>query len=1050
MDTYAPLWVKSHYSFLRGASSPEAYIERCHALGLRYCAITDRHGMYGIVAAHKRAKELGVALLVGTEIDMGACGTLVLLAQNKTGYQHACHILSQGHLTGSKDRYKPCLETICSYADGLMALWAKNVDAPSSTTDESKTIHVLREAFSDRLFLMAPRHFLATDLGAEQRLCHLARRFSVPIVAATEVLYAAPERRDLQDVMTCIRTHCTLTDAQARTRINASHGLCSTSAFYARFSDRPTWIQHTLTVAEQCEFSLDTLRYVYPAEAGPHGMSSTQWLRTLTMEGAHIRYPNGIPDNVLAQLDKELKLIQELDYGGYFLTMKELVDFCNARGILCQGRGSAANSAVCYCLGITAVDPVRMDLLFERFLSRERKEPPDIDLDIAHQRREEVIQHVYERYGRSHAAMVANFVRYRPRSAVRDVGKVLGIDDASLGRVAKQLSHSGQLEERHLEEAGMCPSSPLHQHLIRLSNEILDAPRHMSIHPGGFIIGSDPIAQLVPVEHARMEGRTVIQWDKYAVEDMGLFKLDLLGLGALSQIDDCLSLIQAHHGDAYTLRTIPSDCGETFRMLAQGDTIGVFQLESRAQMSMLPRLKPRMFYDIVIQISIVRPGPITGGMVHPYLRRRNKEEPIVYPHPSLEPVLRRTLGVPLFQEQVMKLAVVAADYTPGEADQLRRDMGAWRAHGRLEQHRTRFIQRMCAKGIASEFAERVFEQIQGFGEYGFPESHAASFALIAWATAWLKKHYPAAFTASLLNAQPMGFYSPATLIQHARRAGVPILAVCVQQSDWSHGLETCDPQDRDEHANTSATRHAPVMGIRLGFRQIQGFRQQDGEAIVAARTRGGGFFLSLDDFIARVNLREDVLLRLAKAGAFDVMGVSRREAIWHIRHESRQVALPLFPHEQKENDAPTGGFAPLSPAALIHWDHDSMQASAQGHILESLRPHLTRCHLPTAQEVAQLQDGQYARYAGIIIVRQRPSTAAGVVFLTMEDETGFVNVVIWTNVWERYATFVRSHAFVLVRGRVQQQAGVTHLIATSFARPPIQTALPMNKSHDFH
>lgn len=1000
--------------------------------------LSDRDGVYGIVRAHQHAKKKGIRLIIGSEITLEDDTSIVLLVQNTQGYQNLCQLISKGRLRSPKGTSRVTWEMLCAHADGLIALWG---GARSTLVQEPlrrDRVQALQHAFGDRLYAMIVRHFQAHERTHERLTRARATRYNLPLVAATEVLYHAPEQRDLHDVITCIRHGCTIHNAQGRTRPNAAHALVSPEAFHARFADEPALIHTTNHIAERCDFSLDSLHYVYPEETPPAGFNAKSWLEHLTFEGAKQRYPSGIPDDVRAQLKKELALIQSLDYGGYFLTMKALVDFCRSRDILCQGRGSAANSAVCYCLGITAVDPVRMDLLFERFLSKERQEPPDIDLDIEHERREEVIQHMYARYGRDRAAMIANMIRYRPRSAVRDVGSVLHIAEDAIHRVSKLVSRRDRIDAEQFEAAGLSMDVPINQHFLRLSNALLDAPRHLSIHPGGFLLGDGPIADLVPIENATMEGRTVIQWDKYDVEAMGLFKLDLLGLGALTHIDKSLKLIEKHHHKSYSMATIPSHCDATFRMLQRADTMGVFQVESRAQMSMLKRLKPKAFYDVVVQISIVRPGPITGGMVHPYLRRRAGEELIVYPHPSLKPVLERTLGVPIFQEQVMKLAIIAADYTPGEADQLRRDMGAWRAQGRLERHRERFIGRMRQKGISLEFAERVFEQIQGFGEYGFPESHAASFALIAWVTAWIRCHYLDAFTCALLNSQPMGFYSVSTILQDAKRHGLPVRSVDIQRSEWDNTLEPTTAADPPTH----------LRALRMGFRQVQGLRPDDALAIVHARNQAA--FSSLEDVLQRTTLREDALLRLAKAGAFESLDVSRRDAIWQIRHTKRQKSLPLFPKELPQNDAPARGFAPLSHQEQVHWDHHHMQASAQGHVLEPLRDTLTQRGFPSAQDISHLRDGHYLRYAGLIIVRQRPATAAGVVFLTMEDETGFVNVVIWESVWARYHIFVRTHAFLTVHGRVQRQDDVLHIIAQHFEAAPISASLPATRSYDFH
>ena len=715
--------------------------------------------------------------------------------------------------------------------------------------------------------------------------------------------------------------------------------------------------------------------------------------------------------------------------------MREIVHFCRQEGILCQGRGSAANSVVCYCLGITAVDPTQVDLLFERFVSRERHEPPDIDLDIMHTRREEVIQHVYRRYGRDRAAMVANVVRYRARSAVREVGKALGLSETAVDRFAKVLSHHSSLDAADFaRHAGLDLASPLSGHLFRLCGQLQGFPRHLSIHPGGFLLGHEPVHDLVPIENAAMPGRTVIQWDKHDLEDLGLFKVDLLGLGALTQLDIAFRLIERHYGRRLSFDGIPPDDPRTYDMMCRGDTVGVFQIESRAQMSMLPRLKPRHYHDLVIEISIVRPGPITGGMVHPYLRRRNEEEPVVYPHPCLEPVLRKTLGVPLFQEQVMKLAMVAADYTPGEADQLRRDMAAWHRTGQIDRHRDRLVTRMMAKGIAREFAERVFDQIRGFGDYGFPESHAASFALIAYATAWLRCHYPEVFVCSLLNAQPMGFYTPATIVGDAARHGVEVRPVDVTASAWDCTLERVDgPASR-----------RPAFAVRMGLRYVKSLAEaRDWRRIEATRTERP--FDSMEDFTRRTRLDERVVGRLAEAGAFVRFERERRAALWKALDLGRAPApsLPLVPRE------PRPDFVPLGELETIGWDYRFSGHSTRGHPLAALRDLLTSRRLPDACTVGAMPDGRRVRYAGIVICRQRPSTASSVTFMTLEDETGFVNVVIWKRVFDEHAVLARTASFLGVTGKLQCESGVVHIIAEALWTPPIAARPPGTGSRDF-
>ena len=1020
---YVPLWCKSNGSFLEGASHPEELVEETRRLGLTSLAVTDRDGVYGIVRAHEKAQELGVHLIVGAQVTVED-SVLVLLCQDRDGYASLCRLLSQGRLRSVKGESRATWSEVAAHSGGLLALWGGDRSVLVAEAEPDDITGRLRDAFGDRLYAMAARHRRDTEVAPEARLRARAGRYGLPIVAAVEVLYHTPERRDLQDVLTGIRHTVTLQTAGRLIKPNAEHALLAAPAFAALFADDPAAVLRTQEIAERCTFHLKQIRYRYPAERLPEGATSSSWLRHLTYEGAKRRYGGAVSADVKAQLDRELALIDELDYGGYFLTMYEIVEFCRSKEILCQGRGSAANSAVCYCLGITAVDPVRMDLLFERFLSKDRAEPPDIDLDIMHERREEVIQHVYEKYGRERAAMVANVVRYRPRSAVRDVGKALGLSETVLDRVAKLLAYYGGFDDDALRQAGLDPEAPLHQHLVRLAGEILNFPRHLSIHPGGFLLGHEPVHDLVPIENATMPGRTVIQWDKDDVESVGLFKVDLLGLGALTQLDLCFRLLQSHRGVSLSMDTIPQDDPATYDMICKGDTVGVFQIESRAQMSMLPRLRPRRYYDLVIEVSIVRPGPITGGMVHPYLRRRAGEEPITYPHECLKPVLEKTLGVPLFQEQVMRIAVVAADYTPGEADQLRRDMAAWRRTGRIEKHRARLITRMQAKGITPEFAERVFQQICGFGEYGFPESHAASFALISYASSYLRRHHPAEFTCSLLNAQPMGFYSVATIVDDAKRHGVDMRPADVMRSGWDCGLEG--------------------DSVRMGLRFIKTLGKKDGERIAAARADAP--FASIDDFARRTGLDEGALTALARAGAFSGLGTDRRPALWDVPRVAEEARAPLPLDTAEEMPA----FPPLDEFQTITWDYRAASHSTRAHPLAPLREALRGQKLPDAATLAGLPHGRRADYAGIVICRQRPGTASGVTFMTLEDETGFVNVVIWAQVFEQFPVLAKTASFLGVSGKIQAQDGVVHLVAETLWAPRLHVTPESAGSRDFH
>ncbi|MEM7158310.1 MAG: error-prone DNA polymerase [Myxococcota bacterium] len=1029
---YVPLWVKSNFSFLEGASHPAELVERAHELGLPALTLTDRDGVYGIVRAHVRAKELGLKMIYGAQvtvqdIERGPARQVLLLAQSRAGYGNLCRLLSQGRARCPKGQSRVLSSELRTVGPDLLAL-----------CPDPGLLPALREPFADRLYALVTRHRQDGDAEREQTLRQAAGALGIPVVAGTEVLYHHRSRRALQDVVTCIRSGCTLATAGTRIRGNAEHDLLPPTAMDELYADDPEAVQRSLEVAERCQFSLDQIRYRYPGERLPEGQTESDWLRTLTLRGAERRFPEGMPPAMREQLDRELELISELDYGGYFLTMYEIVERCRDQGILCQGRGSAANSSVCYCLGITAIDPVKMDLLFERFLSRERAEPPDIDLDIEHQRREEVIQWVYERYGRRHAAMVANVIRYRARSAVRDVGKALGLPATALDRLAKLLYyHDDGMGVELFRHAGLDPQAPVHQHLLRLVQELVDSPRHLSIHPGGFLLGHEPVDTLVPIEPATMEGRTVVQWDKYDVEDLGLFKVDLLGLGALSMVRRAFELLEKHEGTPIQLHEVPTSDPQTYEMISRGDTVGVFQIESRAQMAMLPRLQPRTFYDLVIEVAIVRPGPIQGDMVHPYLRRRQGLEPVEYPHPALRRVLEKTNGVPIFQEQVMKLAIAVADYTPGEADQLRRDMAAWRSAGRIERHRKRLLERMVANGITPDFAQRVFSQIQGFGEYGFPESHAASFALIAYVTAWLRCHHAAAFACSLLNAQPMGFYSPASIVEDAKRHGVTVRPVCVRNSHWDCTLEAMHD---DESGNGSGT-----WALRMGLRLVKGLGAREQAQLLAAPPP----YDDIANFVRRTRLNTKALAALAEAGALQCFGLGRRDALWTIRGLAVAYDDDLdLPADQAPAEVQPK-FRAVHPTEAILWDYRASHHSARGHPMENIRQGL-RPGLPWARDVARMPDRKHTDFVGLVICRQRPGTASGVTFLTLEDETGFVNVVVWKQVFDEHAILIKSAAVLGVTGSIQRAEDVVHLVATRLWEPTTRPAAPPTQIRSFH
>jgi len=823
------------------------------------------------------------------------------------------------------------------------------------------------------------------------------------------VHYHDEGRRYLQDVLTAVRLKMTVAELGAARFPNGERRLRPLHELITLFASCADAVARTAEVADRCTFSLDELRYDYPEELCPADETAISYLTRLTWTGARERYPDGVPAKIQQLIDHELAIIQDLNYPSYFLTVWDLVRFARSQGILCQGRGSAANSAVCYSLGVTSVDPDRIDVLFERFISRERDEAPDIDVDFEHQRREEVIQYIYTKYGRDRAGMTAELITYRPRSAVRDVGKALGLSLDRVEALAKAIGHAETGDEMRMRcrEAGIDPTCRLSRQLVHLVRQILGFPRHLSQHVGGMVLSNMPLCELVPIENASMPGRTVVQWDKDDLDALGILKVDCLALGMLSAIRRGLDLLKEHAGLPLTLATIPAEDPATYAMIQQADTIGVFQIESRAQMSMLPRLKPKEFYDLVIEVAIVRPGPIQGNMVHPYLRRRSGQELVEYPSEAVRDVLKKTLGVPLFQEQAMKLVVVAAGFTPGEADQLRRAMGAWRRTGVIEQFEGKLINGMLANGYTEEFARNVFRQIEGFGSYGFPESHAVSFALLAYVSAWIKCHHPAVFLASLLNSQPMGFYAPAQLVADARAHGVEVRPVDINLSDWNSTLEHRDKEGK--------------LAVRLGWSMIKGFSQGAAETLV--RERQSGPFSSFTDFVGRTGFTTAILSRLASADAFRSLGLHRRPAIWQALEPSG--SQPLFANLR---DEPPPALPQLSPAQEIIHDYHAQRLSLRGHPFASLRPALSAQRIVAAVELQTLEPGRNYQVAGLVLLRQRPSTAKGVTFMTLEDETGTVNLIVWQHVWERFRRVARQAHAVIATGLLQWQDGVIHIV----------------------
>jgi len=1003
-DCYAELRCKTNFSFLEGASHPDELATRAAELGYAALAITDRNSLAGVVRAHVAAKPLGLKLLIGAEITPEDAPPVLLYAPDIKAYARLSRLITRGRRAAEKGECRLSLADVAEHAEGLLAAVIPSRD-PEST--DLRPLSQYREIFPGRCYLAASLHRGQDDEAELDRFALLALRARIPLIATNDVHYHVAERRLLHDVLTAVRHGVTVAELGALRFSNGERHLKSPTEMGEHFRRCPQAIAHGLELADRCRFSLEELRYEYPEELCPPGQTPSEHLAQLTWDGARERYPKGVPEKVAALLQRELGLIEELRYEAYFLTVWDLVRFAGSQNILCQGRGSAANSAVCYCLGVTSVDPDRSDVLFERFVSRERDEPPDIDVDFEHARREEVLQYIYQKYGRDRAGITAEVITYRPRSAVRDVGKALGLSLDCVDRLAKTLDHYGRdfnLTEQ-AKDAGLDPNSPGATHLIQLVSEILSFPRHLSQHVGGFVITRGLLSELVPIENAAMPDRTVIQWDKDDLDALGILKVDCLALGMLTAIHKSFDLISQHHAVDWTLATVPAEDPATYDMIGRADTVGVFQIESRAQMSMLPRLKPRCFYDLVIEVAIVRPGPIQGGMVHPYLRRRNGEEPVTYHDATIERVLGKTLGIPIFQEQVLRLAMTAAGFSAGEADQLRRAIGAWRRPGLLDSFRVKFRDGILAHGLPASFADQLYEQIKGFGEYGFPEAHAASFALLAYVSAWLKCHYPAAFGAAIINSQPMGFYEPAQIVRDLREHDVTVRPVDVNHSEWDCTLEG----------------NAPAL--RLGFRLVRGLQQAMARRITDAHAQGP--FRSLLDFARRTRLSRPVLARLAAADVFGSLGLSRRTALWHVL--AIEEDLPLFPEMELESDPPM--LPEMSLQGHVLADYDSIGLSLKAHPVSLIRSELTTLRALTAADLAQTVDKAPVRVAGLVLVRQRPSTAKGTVFITLEDETGVVNLVVWPRVWERCRKLVHQAVALLVEGRVERAGQVIHVVA---------------------
>jgi error-prone DNA polymerase len=1134
MSAYVELAAASNFSFLRGASHPEELIEAAQTLGLAGLALTDRNSLAGVVRAHQVAKANGVRFIAGARLVLQTGVEAVCLPTDRAAYGRLCQLLTTGNLRAPKAECHLWLGDVLRFGEGQIFIVLPGAAEPGSDprsaslrgamprsnpeaafaaldryggqrpprddgaerTDIIESLKTLARRFPRSVYLGASLFFDGGDARRLARLASLAQEAGTPLVAVGDCLYHHPSRKPLQDVLTCIREKCTVAEAGYRLQANAERHLKAPAEILRLYRGYESAVARTLEIAGRCRFSLDELRYDYPDEPYEPFASPQEALTAHTWEGAAKHYPAGIPDKVKAQIDHELELIGRLGYARYFLTVFDLVRFARSRDILCQGRGSAANSAVCYCLGITSVNPAEIDLLFERFISAERNEPPDIDVDFEHERREEVMQYIYGKYGRDRAGIVATTVTYRAKSAIREAGKALGLPEDVTGAIAGLVwgwPRQGASFDL-LREAGLDPADRGLRLAVQFAETLTGFPRHLSQHTGGFVITKGPLDTIVPIGNAAMDGRTVIEWNKDDLDALGLLKIDVLALGMLTCVRKAFELLRVHYGIAQDLASIPQGDAKVYDMICKADTIGVFQVESRAQMSMLPRLKPRCFYDLVIEVAIVRPGPIQGDMVHPYLRRRQGLEKVRFPSEELREVLGKTLGVPLFQEQAMKIAIVAAGFTPGEADQLRRAMATFRHAGTIHSFGTKLIEGMKANGYEADFAERCFRQIEGFGEYGFPESHAASFALLVYVSSWLKCHFPDAFACALLNSQPMGFYAPAQIVRDFCNHGGEAHPPDINCSDWDCTLEpesgageadaltsqrvasrtggspptlSLSPWERGRLNRALRPQHRPFShgekdrmrgesldygraahrpgpmlahmagegpghALRLGFRQVKGLSPKEADAIVAAR--GSGPFSSLEDFVRRTALGAPALRILAEADAFRSIGLDRRQALWRVARylEAGTPAasvLPLFAETPALPAEPDAALPAMPLGEHVLTDYATLRLSLKAHPMALLRPQFADLGYVKAETLAGLSANRMVRVAGIVLIRQRPGSASGVIFSTLEDETGIANLIIWPKIFERFRRIVLTARLLGVRGLLQSQDGAVHVVA---------------------
>ncbi len=1022
---YVELGVTSCFSFLHGASDAVDLAATAWEQGYDALGIADRNTMAGVVRLHAEAKKAHIRPVIGCRVELMTGEAFLAYPKDRAAYGRLCALLSRGRMQTQEGEWQEkgaceiTLRDLAAHAEGVQLIALPGEDL---STFEAALPRLARALPSLR-HIAASYLYRGDDRARINRLDRLARAQGLSILATNDVQYHAPDRRPLQDVMTCIREKTTIAKAGFLLHANAERHLKSPAEMIRLFADWPHAIRATREVADACRFCLTELSYEYPEETVPKGQDADAYLAELTWEGAAERYPQGVPEKVRQTVEKELALIAKLDIARYFLTIRYIVTYARSIDILCQGRGSAANSAVCYCLKITSVDPDQNDVLFERFISEERREPPDIDVDFEHERREEVIQHIYEKYGRDRAGLCATVIHYRPRMAIREVGKVMGLSEDITSALAKTIwgSFGREIGAKEAEEAGLDLTDPLLSRAIRLADQMIGMPRHLGQHVGGFILTQQKLTETVPIGNGAMPDRTFIEWDKDDIDELGIFKVDVLGLGMLTCIRKAFDLLENHYGRTLTLATVKQGDKGVYDMLCRGESLGVFQVESRAQMNMLPRLKPRCFYDLVIQVAIVRPGPIQGDMVHPYLRRRAGIEPEDYPSPSpefgppdeLQQILGRTCGVPIFQEQAMKIAMVAAEFSPEEANQLRRAMATFRAKGMVSDHKEKMVGRMVRRGYDPDFAARCFSQIEGFGEYGFPESHAASFAHLVYVSSWLKHHYPDVFCAALLNSQPMGFYAPAQIVRDARENGVEVRAPDVNFSDWDNLLEPIAPGK---------------FAVRLGLRQVDGMREEAAQRLMAARDRP---YADLEDLKTRARLDAGSLRRLAAADAFRSLTLDRRAALWDAAALKDAPNLPLFTaSETRDEGAETRVRLPEMPKCeQVVADYQTIRLSLKAHPISFLRASLRRQGYISTETLVRTNNGEQVSFAGIVLVRQRPGSAKGVCFITLEDEKGVANLVVWPKVMEAYRKVIMRSRLIAVHGRVQRDADIIHIVA---------------------